>query len=178
MREDGVTSGYVRVTQPADLFAEARRLSVRTMVIDVEPLVAPWDSGTDALDRGIARILDEVRTVPSVRAVTFSTNSDRRPSVVPACPGIQVAYLASAGKPLHTAPYRDLPRPGAVAGDQVPTDGVLAHRLGFSFLHYVPELTGVPLGPSLMHHWGELMVPLLFSRPVTRIDAEHKNRSV
>ena len=177
MREGQVTSGYVRVTQPADLFAVARRLAVRTMVIDVEPLVAPWDSGTDALDRGIARILDEVRTVPSVRAVTFSTNSDRRPSVVPACPGIQVAYLASAGKPLHTAPYRDLPRPGAVAGDQVPTDGVLAHRLGFSFLHYVPELTGVPLGPSLMHHWGELMRPLLFSRPVTRIDAEHKNRS-
>jgi len=101
-----VTSGYVRVTQPADLFAEARRLSVRTMVIDVEPLVAPWDSGTDALDRGIARILDEVRTVPSVRAVTFSTNSDRRPSVVPACPGIQVAYLASAGKPLHPAQAR------------------------------------------------------------------------
>jgi len=173
-----VTSGYVRVTQPADLFAEARRLAVRTMVIDVEPLVAPWDSGTDALDRGIARILDEVRTVPSVRAVTFATNSDRRPSRVPACPGIQVAYLASAGTPLHTAPYRALPRPGAVAGDQVPTDGVLAHRLGFSFLHYVPELTGVPLGPSLMHHWGELMRPLLFSRPVARIDAEHKDRSL
>jgi len=178
MREGQVTSGYVRVTQPADLFAEARRLAVRTLVIDVEPLVAPWDSGSDALDRGIARILDEVRTVPSVRAVTFSTNSDRRPSRVPACPGIQVAYLASAGKPLHTAPYRDLPRPGAVAGDQVPTDGVLAHRLGYSFLHYMPELTGVPLGPSLMHHWGELMRPLLFSRPVARIDAEHKDRSL
>ena len=161
-----MTSGYVRVTQPADLFAAARRLSVRTMVVDVEPLVAPWDSGQEALDWGIACILDEVRTVPSVRAVTFATNSNRRPSRVPACPGIQVAYLASAGKPLHTAPYRDLPRPGAVAGDQVPTDGMLAYRLGFTFLHYMPELTGVPLGPSLMHHWGGLMRPLLFRQPV------------
>ena len=160
-----MTSGYVRIAQSADLFAEARKLSVRTMVIDVEPLVAPWDSGQEALDRGIARILEEVSRVPSVRAVTFATNSNRRPSAAPACPGIQVAYLASAGKPLHTAPYRDLPRPGAVAGDQVPTDGVLAYRLGFSFLHYMPELTGVPLGPSLMHHWGELMRPLLFRRP-------------
>ena len=160
-----MTSGYVRIAQSADLFAEARKLSVRTMVIDVEPLVAPWDSGQEALDRGIACILKEVRTIPSVRAVTFATNSNRRPAVAPACPGIQVAYLASAGKPLHTAPYRDLPRPGAVAGDQVPTDGVLAYRLGFSFLHYMPELTGVPLGPSLMYHWGELMRPLLFRRP-------------
>ena len=161
-----MTSGYVRITQSADLFAQARGLSVRTMVIDVEPLVVPWDSGQEALDRGIARILDEVRAVPSVRAVAFATNSARRPSAIPACPGIQVTYLASAGKPLHTTPYRDLPRPGAVAGDQIPTDGVLAYRLGFSFLHYMPELTGVPFGPSLMHHWGELMRPLLFRRSV------------
>jgi hypothetical protein len=138
---------------------------VLASVISAVTTAAPWDSGQEALDRGIARILDEVRTVPSVRAVAFSTNSARRPSAVPACPGIQVTYLASAGKPLHTTPYRDLPRPGAVAGDQVPTDGVLAYRLGFSFLHYVPQLTGVPLGPSLMHHWGGLMRPLLFSRP-------------
>jgi len=162
-----MSSGYVRVIRPADLFAEARKLSVRTMVIDVEPLVASWDSGQEALDQGIARILGEVRAVPSIRAVVFSTNSDRRPSAVPACPGIQVAYLASAGKPLRTAPYRDLPRPGAVAGDQVPTDGVLAYRLGFSFLHYMPELTGVPLGPSLMHHWGGLVRPLLFRQQAT-----------
>jgi hypothetical protein len=82
--------------------------------------------------------------------------------VVPACEGIQVRYMASARKPLHTAPYRDLPRPGAVAGDQLPTDGVLAYRLGFTFLHYVPEMTGVPAGPALMHRWGELLRPLLF----------------
>ena len=37
-----MTSNYVRVTGLADLFAEARELSVRTMIFDVEPLVAPW----------------------------------------------------------------------------------------------------------------------------------------
>src|SRR5690348_9643551 len=121
-------SGYVRVTRPADLSFEAGRLSVRTMVIDVEPLVAFWDSGQEELDRGITRILGEIRTVPSVRVVVFATNSDRRPTAVPACPGIQVGYIASAAKPLRTAPYRDLPRPGAVAGDQIPTDGMLAYR--------------------------------------------------
>jgi hypothetical protein len=160
-----VTGGYVRVTGLPDLFATARELSVRTMIFDVEPLVAPWHGSQESLDQGIARILGEARTVPSVRVVVFATNSARRPSAVPACGGLQVRYLASADKPLRTAPYRDLPRPGAVAGDQLPTDGILAYRLGFTFLHYTPELAGVPLGPGLMHRWGELVRPVLFRRP-------------
>ena len=50
-----VASDYVRVTGLAGLFAEARELSVRTMIFDVEPLVAPWNSSQEALDQGIAR---------------------------------------------------------------------------------------------------------------------------
>jgi predicted HAD superfamily phosphohydrolase YqeG len=160
-----VAGDYVRITGLSDLLAEARELSVRTMIVDVEPLVAPWNSSQESLDQGIARILGEVRTVPSMRVVVFATNSARRPSAVPACDGVQVRYLASAEKPLRTAPYQDLPRPGAVAGDQLPTDGILAYRLGFTFLHYAPELAGVPFGPGLMHRWGELVRPLLFRRP-------------
>ena len=162
-----MTSNYVRVTGLADLFAEATELSVRTMIFDVEPLVAPWHGSQESLDQGIARVLGDARTVPSVRVVIFATNSARRPSAVPACDGLQVRYLASAAKPLRTSPYRDLPRPGAVAGDQLPTDGILAYRLGFTFLHYAPELAGVPLGPGLMHRWGELVRPVLFGRSAT-----------
>jgi hypothetical protein len=55
-----VTSNYVRVTGLADLFAEARELSVRTMIFDVEPLVAPWHGSQESLDQGIARILGDV----------------------------------------------------------------------------------------------------------------------
>jgi hypothetical protein len=159
-----MTSSYIRVTGPADLFAAARELAVRTMIFDVEPLVTPWRSSQESLDRGIGRILADVRTVPSVRIVVFATNSARSPSVVPSGDSIQVRYLASAEKPLRIAPYQGLPRPGAVAGDQLPTDGALAYRLGFTFLHYVPQLSGVPLGPGLMHRWGELVRPLLFRR--------------
>ena len=160
-------SDYVRVTGLTGLFAKARELSVKTMIFDVEPLVAPWHGSQESLDRGIARVLGDVRTVPSVRVVVFATNSARRPSAVPTCNDLQVRYLASADKPLRTAPYHDLPRPGAVAGDQVPTDGILAYRLGFTFLHYAPNLAGVPLGPGLMHRWGELVRPVLFRRPAS-----------
>ena len=172
-----MTSGYVRVTGLADLFAKARDLSVRTMIVDVEPLVAPWRSSQESLDQGIARIVGGVRTVPSMRVVVFATNSARRPSDVPPCDGIDVRYMASAGKPLRTAAYQGLPRPGAVAGDQIPTDGVLAYRLRFTFLHYTPKPTGVPLGPGLMHRWGELMRPLLFRRPDTAAGPRHEGRT-
>ena len=101
---------------------------------------------------------------PELQVLVFSTNSARRPSVIPAVPGVQVRYLASAGKPLRTAPYRGLPRPGAVIGDQVPTDGLLAYRLGFTFLHWNPRLAGVPLGPRLMQLVGRLAQPLFFRK--------------
>jgi predicted HAD superfamily phosphohydrolase YqeG len=156
---------YERHTELDDVLDRAGKLSVRTMIVDIEPLVSWWDHGQESLDRGVAAVLGKVAALPAVRVVVFATNSVRHPSAIPAGRAdIEVIYLASAGKPLRTAPYRDLPRPGAVIGDQVPTDGLLARRLGFTFLHYQPRLGDVPLGPRLMHHLGQLVLPLLYSR--------------
>jgi len=47
-----------------------------------------------------------------------------------------------------------------VIGDQVATDGLLALRLGYTFLHWSPPLAGVPLGPRLMGGLGQLAKPL------------------
>ena len=140
--------------------------------------MAPWKGGQQGLDRGVAEILGRARTVPSVRAVVFSTNSAAAPvgflpaaeptpgagGPAPGRHGLRVEYLASAAKPLRIAPYRDLPRPGAVIGDQLPTDGILAYRLGYLFLHYDPPYGHVPLGPRLMHRWGRVVRPALFRR--------------
>ena len=141
------------------------------MIFDVEPLVAWWGSGQQALDRGIAAILAELAEVRELRVLVFATNSDRRPSVIPPVPGVRVRYLASAGKPVRTAQYRGLPSPGAVIGDQVPTDGLLAYRLGFTFLYWNPRLHGVPLGPRAMHLVGRLALPLLFRRNAASVQA-------
>ena len=155
-----MTSNYVRVTGLADLFAEARELSVRTMIFDVEPLVAPWHGSQESLDQGIARVLGDARTVPSVRVVIFATNSARRPSAAPACDGLQVRYLASAEKPLRTSPYHHLPRPGAVAGGSSrPTGCWPTARV--RFLHYAPELAAFRSGPGSCIA-GELVRPVLF----------------
>jgi len=145
----------------------AAELSARTLVFDVEPLVAYWDGGQAALDEGIARVLSKVAVLPAVQVVCFATNSPRRPSAVPSRAGVQVVYLASAGKPVQTAAYQHFPRPGMVIGDQVATDGILARRLGYAFVLFDPQLTGIPTGPRLMGAWGRLVRPLLFSGPAS-----------
>ena len=155
---------YERVTGLDDVVRHAAELSARTLVFDVEPLVAYWDGGQAALDEGIARVLSKVAVLPAVQVVCFATNSPRRPSVVPSQAGVQVVYLASAGKPVQTAAYRHFPRPGMVIGDQVATDGILARRLGYAFVLFDPQLTGIPTGPRLMGAWGRLVRPLLFTR--------------
>jgi hypothetical protein len=158
-----VRSTYERAASLGDVMRRARALPARTMIFDVEPLVAYWDSGQDALDGGLARIVGQAGAVPGLQVVCFATNSLRRPSVTPSAEGIQVAYMAAAGKPLRTAPYRSFPRPGMVIGDQPATDGLLARRLGYAFVLYDTRALGIPAGPRLMGAWGRLVRPLFFT---------------
>ena len=155
-----------RVATLAEALRVVGELGAKTVVLDVEPLVAYWDSGQQNLDQGVASVLAEFTKVPGVAAVCFATNSARRPSSNPDQPGIRAAYLASANKPFRVRSYRDLPRPGVLIGDQVLTDGLLARRLGYTFVQYTPpEREGVPRGPWLLAQAGRLASPLLFRRP-------------
>lgn len=154
-----------RIATLADGLRLVRELSAKTVVLDVEPLVAYWDSSQRSLDQGIAQVLSEIAEVRSVVAVCFATNSARRPSADPAYPGIRVTYLASAYKPLRVDLYRDLPKPGVLIGDQVLTDGLLARRLGYAFAQYTTERESVPPRPWLLAQGGRLARPLLFKRP-------------
>lgn len=159
-----MVSGYECSSQTPDLLRRAAQLSAKTIIFDVEPLVAYWNGSQETLDRGVVAVLDQVASaVPGLDAVCFATNSTRRPSTVPTRAGLQVTYLASAGKPLRTAPYRQLPRPGIVIGDQPATDGILARRLGYTFLHYCAPMTDAPIGARLMQLCGRLVRPALAS---------------
>lgn len=160
MREE-----QARIATLADGLRVVRELGARTVVLDVEPLVAYWDSSQQSLDQGIAQVLSEIAEIPGVVAVCFATNSARRPSADPAYPGMQVTYLASAYKPFRVDLYRDLPKPGVLIGDQVLTDGLLALRLGYIFVQYTPEPDRIPRRPWLLAQGGRLARPLLFRRP-------------
>ena len=158
-------SAYERVATLEEVLRRAGELSAKTLVLDVEPLVAYWDSGQEALDQGVEAVLARARELPGVQVVCFATNSFRRPSVPLAGDGVRTVYLVSAGKPLRTEYYRTFPRPGVVIGDQLATDGVLARRIGYAFLQYHPDMRSLPFGPRLMDLSGQLLRPLFFTRP-------------
>jgi len=161
-----VRPAYEPITDEREIPVWLSRLGARTAIFDVEPVVAYWDSSQDALDEGVAAVISAVAAIGGVRALCFATNSARFPSVPLAAPaGLQVSYLASARKPLRVAPYAGLPAPGVVVGDQMATDGILARRIGYSFLHFRPQRQGMPVGPHLLSGCGEALRPLLFGRP-------------
>jgi predicted HAD superfamily phosphohydrolase YqeG len=154
-------SGYERLAGLDEALARVQQLSVQTVVFDIEPLIAHWDSGQEALDQGIAHVLTRADGVPGLKVVCFSTNSLRRPSLMPNTK-VRAVYLSAAGKPLRIVPYLDFPRPGAVVGDQMATDGILARRLGYTYLECPPP-DHLPLGPRMMHGLGSLVRPLVFT---------------
>jgi hypothetical protein len=157
-----VTARYEELTDEADVSCLVRKLSPRTIIVDVEPLIAPWYGGRDALDAGIARFVSDVRQIETLAVICFATNSARVPSALPEVPGVRIEYLASARKPLRTAQYRAMPVPGVVIGDQIATDGALARRLGYTFVHYRRKLASMPAGPRVLSGAGEIIRPLLF----------------
>lgn len=156
-------AGYQRLTDIGDAFDVARRVRARTVIVDVEPLVAAWRTDQGVLTAGLADVLGRIAVDPGeLRVVVFATNSPRRPSVVPRVAGLEVRYVAMAHKPLRLDPFRRLPGPVVVIGDQVATDGLLAWRLGYRFLHYVHDQAAVPAGPRLMGVLGWPLRRLLF----------------
>jgi len=157
-------SGYERLAGLDEALDRIKQLSMQTVIFDIEPLVAHWESDQGALDQGVAHVLSRVGTVPGLKVICFSTNSLRRPSLMPPKDTqVRVVYLAMAGKPLRTSQYQEFPRPGAVVGDQMATDGILARRLGYTYLECRPP-DDLPLGPRMMHGLGSLVRPLLFTR--------------
>jgi hypothetical protein len=152
---------YRPVADLTEALAWAAELGTRTVVFDVEPLVAAWNSDARALRRGVDQVLARADAVPRLEVIGFATNSLRRLDG-PVGRGPGDFYLAAARKPLLVGPYRELPRPGLLVGDQVATDGMLAWRLGFAFAHLQQTGLRVPIGTRLMRLVGGPLHPLLF----------------
>ena len=163
MRSAPVSPVYERLTDMNEVATRVAEMSLKTVIFDIEPLVAHWNSAQDELDQGVCSVIRKFAIIPGLRVVCFATNSARQLSAIPQCAGLQVKYLASAGKPLRTSAYQGFPKPGAVVGDQILTDGMLARRLDYTFLHCMPSLKGTPLGPRLLNRFGNLLRPLLFA---------------
>ena len=155
---------YREVTNLATVVDWLGELGARTVLLDVEPLVAVWDTGDAELKRGVDEAVALLSEVPSLESVGFATNSLRKLSGAVAG---NAFFVTAARKPLLTRPYRHLPHPGVVVGDQLATDGVLAWRLGFAFAYVRHPETRHPWGPALLRQLSRPLRRLLF-RPASR----------
>jgi predicted HAD superfamily phosphohydrolase YqeG len=154
---------YREVTDLAGVVDWLRELGARTVVLDVEPLVAGWDTDADQLRHGVDDAVGLLAEVPGLETVGFATNSLRR--LTGTLSG-GAFFVTAARKPLLTRPYRDLPRPAVLVGDQLLTDGLLAWRLGFAFAHLHHVSGGRrPVGPAILRQLGRPLRRLLFRRP-------------
>lgn len=154
---------YQQFSDQDELLSCVAGLSPKTVILDVEPFVALWNTGTSELSGGVERLASELSTIPGIESLGFVTNSRRRAPVTSRAGGPNVFYVSSAHKPLLIQRYRRLPRPGAVIGDQLATDGIFAWRLGFDFLHYNPGPGQAPPGVRIMNLTGNLLRPLFFN---------------
>lgn len=73
-----MSTRYRSFTEPADAARQIRNLSAATVILDVEPLIAYWNTSQEALDDGVTAILAELAADPGkLRHVVFATNSAR-----------------------------------------------------------------------------------------------------
>lgn len=155
-------TGCFECTSADEVVARISELMPQTVIFDVEPLIAYWNTDTFALDEGISHFIARTVAIPGVQTIAFATNSHRRPTATWTRSSVNIIYQASAMKPFRPALFRTLPRPGVLVGDQVATDGVLAYRLGYTFVRYRLEHTRLPFGPRVMGMLGYPLRPLLF----------------
>jgi hypothetical protein len=71
-------ASYSRAADVAEVVARVVDLHARTVIFDVEPLAAFWDTDEVTLRQGVANVLDQIVHAPEVTVVGFATNSRRR----------------------------------------------------------------------------------------------------
>jgi hypothetical protein len=103
-------TSYERVDDPDQLPDHIAKMAPRTVIVDVEPLVASWDTDPATLDRGIASLLDE-------SATRMESRSSSRPTQLVARPGSQTLDRSkSSASPRPASRFE----PGHIAACPVP----------------------------------------------------------
>jgi predicted HAD superfamily phosphohydrolase YqeG len=139
-----------------------RRLEPDVLVLDLEPLLLRWDAADEQLELSWARFLRLIRG-STVRMVLVVSSSRRELSLVTPR-DLHVRVVRRARKPLVSRAtlglYGGAGRRGVVCGDVSLTDGLLAARLGYTFVHV--EAPGRPLYPVIQDFVGKALFGWLF----------------
>jgi predicted HAD superfamily phosphohydrolase YqeG len=146
------------VVRGLDHVEELTRIAAASVVIifDADNTLVPQGVDLEAFQRGVNATIERFRTYPHVDRVIVLTNGPERgvPGMIPRAnkPWTSRSRLGVAKG--HEALW--------VVGDQVLTDGVLAWRLGATFVHLVLETQGEGRRQTIMRRLGRLVERLLF----------------
>ena len=130
----------------------------KVIVFDVDNTLAPQDVPLEEFGRLVNSAIDRVEANPSIARVIALTNGPQR----------EVPRMISRGnKPWTTRRrlgLRGNSAPLVVVGDQVLTDGLLAWRLGATFLHLVIDDETEDRRQTVMRRIGSIVGVMLFRR--------------
>jgi hypothetical protein len=138
------------------------------LILDAEPLLIDWRAAPELWRPGWSEMVSEIAR-QGVRSLVVVSNSRRDLSSLendPASPrDLHIHCLSRAWKPWTTRRALGLAArfgPGVVCGDVSLTDGFLASRLRYSFVHLtVPDQ---PLYARIQDHCGNWLMSLLYRR--------------
>jgi predicted HAD superfamily phosphohydrolase YqeG len=132
--------------------------SQKVIIFDVDNTLAPQDVPLEEFGRLVNSAIDRVEANPSIARVIALSNGAQR----------EVARMVCRGnKPWTTRRrlgLRGSSAPLVVVGDQVLTDGLLAWRLGATFLHLVIDDETEERRQAVMRRIGSIFVVMLFRR--------------
>jgi predicted HAD superfamily phosphohydrolase YqeG len=130
----------------------------KVIIFDVDNTLAPQNVPLEEFGELVNAAIDRVEANPHIGRVIALTNGPQR----------EVARMVSRGnKPWTTRRRLGLRRSSAplvVVGDQVLTDGLLAWRLGATFLHLVIDDETEERRQAAMRRIGSVLIVMLFRR--------------
>jgi predicted HAD superfamily phosphohydrolase YqeG len=130
----------------------------KVIIFDVDNTLAPQGVSLEEFGQLVNSAIDRVEAHPHIARVIALTNGPQR----------EVARMVSRGnKPWTTRRrlgLRGSSAPVVVVGDQVLTDGLLAWRLGATFLHLVIDDEAEERRQAIMRRIGSIFVVMLFRR--------------
>jgi predicted HAD superfamily phosphohydrolase YqeG len=130
----------------------------KVIIFDVDNTLAPQGVPLEEFGRLVNSAIDRVEANPGIARVIALTNGPQR----------EVAQMISRGnKPWTTRRrlgLRGSSAPLVVVGDQVLTDGLLAWRLGATFLHLVIDDETEDRRQTVMRRIGSVVGVMLFRR--------------
>lgn len=128
------------------------------LILDVDNTLAPQNSPLDQFTVLVNAAIDRFESAPGVERVIALTNGPQR----------GVPRMLSRGDkpwtPRRRLGLREPSSPVVVVGDQVLTDGVLAWRLGATFLHLVIDDEREPRQQARMRRVGRIMTRFFLRR--------------